>query len=303
MVNTGELAALMTSLFFSFSSTFFTFATRKYGSVVVNRLRLVMAAASLIVIHQVLFGRWLPLDAGANRWLWLGISGIVGLVLGDVLLFQAFQHIGPRLAMLMMSMAPIIAALVAWLFLGETLKIIEIFGILVTLGGISWVVRDGDGAHRNNRQAVSGQSYGRGLLFGLGGATGQALGLVLSKGGMAGNFSAISANLIRMLVAAVTIWTFTLIQGQVKPTLQKVTLQPRFIWFILAGMIAGPIVGVSFSLYAVQNANVGIASTLMALPPIFLLPIGYFIFKEHFTWSTVAGTVLALIGVAILFLK
>lgn len=128
MAYAGQIAALMTSLFFSFSSTFFTFATRKFGPMVVNRIRLVMAAVLLILIHWLLFGSSLPLNAGASRWFWLGISGIVGLVLGDVLLFQAYRYIGPRLAMLMLSLAPIIAALVAWMFLGEALRLLRSSG-------------------------------------------------------------------------------------------------------------------------------------------------------------------------------
>lgn len=303
MANAGQVAALMTSLFYSFSSTFFTFATRKFGPLVVNRLRLVMAAVLLILIHWLLFGSSLPLNAGVSRWFWLGISGIVGLVLGDVFLFQAYRYIGPRLAMLMLSLAPIIAALVAWLFLGETLGFIEIIGIFVTIGGIAWVVTDGNGSRKNGANGASSKDFKRGLLFGLGAATGQALGLVLSKRGMVGNFSAISGNVIRMVIAAFFLWVVTFFQGQARSTIQQLSCHPRSIWFIVAGMIAGPILGVSLSLYAVQNANVGIASTLMALPPVFLLPIGYFVFKERFSWSAISGTVLALAGVAILFMK
>lgn len=303
MAHAGELAALMTSLFYSISSTFFTFATRKFASMVVNRLRLLMAASFLLIIHSLLFGSALPLNAGPSRWFWLGISGIVGLVLGDVCLFQAYRAIGARMAMLLMSLAPVIAALVAWLFLGETLRIIEILGIIITLGGIAWVVMDANGTHKNGANHAERKTYLGGLVFGLGAATGQALGLVLAKKGLGGNFSPISANLIRLVIAAITLWVITFIQGQAKPTLEQLSSQPRSIWLIVAGMIAGPILGVSFSLYAVQNANVGVASTLIALPPVFLLPISYFVFKEHFGWPAIAGTLLAMAGVAILFVR
>jgi drug/metabolite transporter (DMT)-like permease len=45
-----------------------------------------------------------------------------------------------------------------------------------------------------------------------------------------------------------------------------------------------------------------VASTLMALPPVIVLPISYFIFREKVGWQAVAGTVLAIAGVAVLFL-
>jgi drug/metabolite transporter (DMT)-like permease len=47
---------------------------------------------------------------------------------------------------------------------------------------------------------------------------------------------------------------------------------------------------------------VGVASTLMSLPPIFLLPIGRFVFKETISKRAVTGTIIALAGVAALFL-
>jgi drug/metabolite transporter (DMT)-like permease len=71
---------------------------------------------------------------------------------------------------------------------------------------------------------------------------------------------------------------------------------------MFGGALFGPIVGVSLSLLAVQRAEVGIASTLMALPPVFLLPISAVVFKERYGWGVVAGTFIAIAGVAILFL-
>jgi len=294
----GELAALLTSACFSLSSTLFTFATRKFGAMVINRTRLVFAAVFLMVIHLILYRRLLPLDAEPRRWFWLGISGIVGLVMGDIFLFQAYARIGARLSMLMMSLAPVIASIVAWLFLGEALKTLEIFGILVTVGGITWVVLE-----KNAKVGEApGHRYLRGILLGLGAATGQALGLILSKKGLDGGFPAISANAIRMVTAATTMWILTFFQGQAKATIQQLTGSPRFVWFILGGMFFGPVLGVSLSLFSVQNVDVGIASTLMALPPIFLLPIGYVVFKERFGWGAVMGTILAIAGVSLILL-
>jgi drug/metabolite transporter (DMT)-like permease len=62
------------------------------------------------------------------------------------------------------------------------------------------------------------------------------------------------------------------------------------------------VLGVLSSLFAVQHAEIGVASTLMALPPVIILPISYFVFKEKIGWQAILGTVLAIAGVAILFL-
>jgi drug/metabolite transporter (DMT)-like permease len=194
----GALAAVGTAVAFAIGSTVFTLASLRAGAMAVNRLRLVMAVVWLALAHLAA-GLPLPLDVGGQRWLLLGTSGVVGLVLGDAFLFQAFVAIGPRLSMLLMALAPAMAGLLAWWFLGEALSAGQIAGMLVTLGGIAWVVLERDG------QAVKsgpdpGRGYLTGILYGLGGAAGQAGGLVLAKEAVADGFPALSATLMRMVV-------------------------------------------------------------------------------------------------------
>lgn len=282
---------------FAVNSAFFTVAGRKVGSVVVNRMRLVFALFFLIIAHVLFLGTLYPVEAGADRWLWLGLSGIVGLVLGDAFLFQAFVWVGPRISMLMMSLAPIIAAVTAWMFLGESLSLLKIMGIALTIGGLIWVILENN--HYRNRE---NRNYLKGILFGLGGATGQALGLVLAKYGLGGSFSPLSGNFIRMATAMIVMWLITLVQGKGISTVKTVLTDNQALIYIAGGAFVGPFVGVSLSLLALQYADVGVASTLMALPPIFLLPVSHFFFQERFGWGAVVGTMVALSGVAVLFL-
>jgi drug/metabolite transporter (DMT)-like permease len=294
----GEIAALSVSLAFSITSTMFTLGGRRVGSLVVNRTRLIFAVIFLMVTHWIVLDSLLPISADPKRWLWLGISGIVGLVIGDIFLFQAFVWIGPRLSMLMMSLVPVISALTAWIFLGEQLAGYQILAIGVTIVGVAMVILE-----RNNPNKAKNRDYRRGILFGLGGATGQALGLVLAKNGLYGDFSPISGNVIRMLTAVSVMWLLTAFQRQIQPTFAQLNLDRGAIGYILAGAFTGPFIGVSLSLLAVQNAEVGVASTLMALRPVFLLPISYFVFKERYGWGAIVGTLIAIGGVALLFLR
>ncbi|MHB8778909.1 MAG: DMT family transporter [Anaerolineales bacterium] len=142
----------------------------------------------------------------------------------------------------------------------------------------------------------------RGVIFGVLAGLGQAAGLVLSKQGMMGDFSPFQANAIRMLAATLFIWAWTFIQGQTGATFTALRKQPQALRLLALGALIGPVLGVSSSLLAVQHAKVGVASTLMALPPVIVLPISYFIFKEKVGWQAIAGTLLAIAGVAVLFL-
>jgi len=295
----GEIAALATSFCWSFTSIQFTLAGQRIGSGVVNRARLVLAMLYLSLAHLLLQGELWPIYAEPFRWGWLGLSGTIGLVLGDSCLFQAFLLIGTRRAMLLMTLVPVISTLLAWGWLGETLHPVEMGAVLLTVGGIAWVVSE-----RQPTQGASVESKGQyalGVLLGLGGALGQALGLVTAKQGLVGDFPSLSATLIRMMVATAVIWLLTLARGQVGATWP--TLRDRKArLFIAGGALTGPFIGVWFSMMAVQHTHVGIASTLMALSPIILIPLGRWIFREQISPRSVAGTVVALAGATIIFM-
>jgi drug/metabolite transporter (DMT)-like permease len=299
----GELAALGTSLCFSLSSVLFTFSGRELGSILVNRTRLLIAILFVILLHTLIYGQPFPVNAGNERWFWLGLSGFVGLALGDGFLFQAFILIGPRLSMLMMALAPVLGAIMAWIFLGESLSLLEIAGIIVTVCGILVVVaeRRGDSSAVDKAVSTDRRRYVLGLLCGLGGGLGQAGGLILSKLGLVGGFPALSGNLIRLIVAGVIIWALAIANRQLISSYRSLRAHPRALLFLSGGTILGPVLGVWLSLLAVQNTNIGVASTLSSLMPIFLIPISYFAYGERVTKQAIIGTFIAFVGMVLLF--
>jgi drug/metabolite transporter (DMT)-like permease len=297
MAYIGEIAALFTSFCWSLSAIGFTKSTQQVGSQITNRVRVFLAMLMLILINAVLYGQPIPLHAGVSRWAWLGVSGVIGLSLGDAFLFQAYHEIGPRLGLLLLSLAPIFGTAIAWIFFGQTLNLFQIAGIIVTLGGIAWVVMARPVAGDGNVRRVTG----RGILFGTLAALGQATGLVFSQQGMTAGFSPFAGTLIRMFAAVATLWIVAVFQRRAATTITTITQRPAALRWVTFGALFGPVIGVSSSLLAVQHTGIGVASTLMALPPVFMLPLSYFVFKERFGWQAIAGTVIAMAGVALLF--
>jgi drug/metabolite transporter (DMT)-like permease len=142
----------------------------------------------------------------------------------------------------------------------------------------------------------------RGVIFGILAGLGQAVGLVLSKEGMSGGLSPFQANEIRMLAAVSFSWILAIVAGKAGSTFQDLRGKPRILGLLALGAFVGPVLGVVSSLIAIQYVEIGIASTLNALTPVIILPISYFVLKEKIGWQAVLGTVLAIAGVAILFL-
>ena len=106
-----------------------------------------------------------------------------------------------------------------------------------------------------------------------------------------------------MIAAAATLWILAAFQRQAGATVESMRKHPGVLGWVAFGALFGPVIGVSSSLLAVQHTGIGVASTLMALPPVFMLPISHFVFKERFGWQAIAGTLVAMTGVALLFLS
>ncbi len=293
----GEMAALVTAVCWAFGSTLFTVGGSRIGSANVNRGRLVVAAVFLSMAHFALMGHFLPVSASPTRWFWLGLSGIVGFIIGDGMLFEAFVVMGPRLSMLLMSLVPIISAFLAWIFLHESLNVIEISAIVITVCGILWVVAD----KQRQSATVRGKRLALGIVLGIGGALGQTFGLVLSKKGLEGGFPALTGNLIRVLCAVLILWLITTVSGRFKRTINSFK-DGKAVLALSGGSFFGPFVGVWFSLISIKYARLGIATTIMSLTPIFLIPISKIVFREKVTLGAVLGTVIAIAGVAVLLL-
>ncbi|MBX3047539.1 MAG: DMT family transporter [Anaerolineales bacterium] len=296
----GELAALAASLFFSIGPTFFTLSGRLIGSAVLNRSRLLLATSVLILIHWLLYGQPLPFGSDLEHWGWFALSGVIGLTLGDAALFQAFVQIGPRLSMLVYSLAPIVTAVLGWLWLGDRLSPPQALGIGVTLLGVLWVVSE---RQESSGTQIEPRAYASGLFLALLGAIGQAIGLVTARQGFEGDMAVLSGQVLRMGTAAVAIWLFAILRGQVGNTFNTLRANPLGVRFMMLAVAFGPVMGVWTSLASVKYAaNIGVASTLQSLPPIFLIAIGYFFFKERVSWRAMVGTLVALTGVALLFI-
>jgi len=299
----GEFAALLTTVFWTITALAFETASKRIGSMHVNILRLGLAVIFLSVFSFFHRGMFLPLDADMHTWVWLAVSGIVGFVIGDYCLFRAFILTGARVAMLMMTLAPVFAALAAWVILGEVMSYQSLLAMLITLGGIALVIftrtPDGDAGINKKKSSYSMSYPAKGILLGLIAAAGQGVGLVLSKYGMR-DYDSFSASHIRVISGFISFafLFFVLRKWKELPASFRDTKAMKW---LLVGSVFGPFLGVSFSLLAVQNTNAGIAQTIMSLTPVLIIPPAFFLKKEKITVREIIGAVIAVGGVMLFF--
>ena len=132
----GESMALLAALIFSWTSIFFTTAGQRLGPVTVNLLRLPIGAICLAISHLVLTGHIWPQNMAPVDHFWIGLSGVIGLAIGDSALFKSFTLIGPRRGMTMMALAPVYTVILAWIMLDEHLSLWALGGIVVIIAGV-----------------------------------------------------------------------------------------------------------------------------------------------------------------------
>ena len=292
----GEFAALLTAIFWTVTSLAFESASHKIGSIAVNIIRLIIGFAFLSVFNLIWRGYILPVDASIENWLWLSLSGLVGFVFGDLFLFKSYTMIGSRFSMLIMTMVPPITAFFSFIILGESLTLFHYLGMTLTFSGIAMAIfsRSAKGEKLSLKLAP------KGILYAFGGAIGQALGLVLSKFGMK-NYDPFAATQIRiiagifgyiLLVTILTRWKMVSNASHNKSGMILTSV----------GAFFGPFLGVSFSLIAIKYTEAGIASTIMALVPIFIILPAFVLFKQKVTLSEILGSIVSVGGVALFFL-
>ncbi|MBU0637730.1 MAG: DMT family transporter [Planctomycetes bacterium] len=307
----GLAAGVLTSVLWTGTSLLFTAAGRRMGPTAVNGLRLTLACLLLGFTHRLLAGTWVP-DVLTRQVVFLALSGIIGLSIGDQALFTAFVNIGPRLAMLIMATAPIFATLLGWAVLGETLPPMAWVGVALTMAGVGWVVLE-----RPEEQAFARRAHrARGVILAFVAGACQAGGLLLSKQGMGHGWlpedqhlSPQAATLVRMVCAALGFVPIALVHKWRRRRQTLAGNRPLRVgsWRVglmltAGGAVVGPFLGVWMSLVASDRAPLGIAQTLCSLSPVFILPCAVAVYKERISPRAILGAFIAVGGSALLFL-
>lgn len=298
----GEIIAITTVLCWTISVQFFGAASKRVGAIPVNIIRLFVALVLFTIFLLIRDGALVPLNFSPRAWFYLGLSGITGFFIGDIFLFKALVVLGPRLAMLIHSLAAPTAALIGWAFLGENYAAHQWFGIFVTLAGVSIVIFEKSPAVTPTQRLTVRKVSVKGVLYGFGAMIGQAVGYIFSKVGMqtdSGYLDAFSSTQIRAIVAFVCFFLFFTITrkwGNVWNALHD----KQAVVYTSIGAAVGPFLGVSLSLLVLHYLATGVAATFLSLVPIAIIPFSIFLHKEHVSKGALGGTFIAIFGIYLL---
>jgi drug/metabolite transporter (DMT)-like permease len=294
---TGELAALGGAFLWAVASVIYTRVGRAVPAAEMNLLKNVVAMA-MLALTLVLVAQALPPAAGPAVGLLL-LSGVVGIGLGDTAYFETLNAVGPRQALLLETLAPPLAALMALLFLGERLHPGAWLGIAVTVLGVIWVITE-----RAPRAALGAAGDGqlrRGVIFGLVAALAQAGGAVLSRAAfLQADISSLWSAFLRLAAGAVVlvVW-MALTRCRMGGWLRRpgaAALGGR----LLAAITLGTYLALWLQQASLKLTLAGVAQTLFATSPLFVLPFAAWQ-GERVSLRAALGAGVALAGVGLLF--
>lgn len=289
----GAISALGSAFFWALAAILFRRVGNQVPATGLNYNKGLVAFVCLSVL--LLFTQTSPVDR--QSLLFLSVSGLIGICLGDSLYFVALVRLGPRLTLLMGSLIPVVAGLISVVFLQERISLISTAGLALTIIGVALVLWEK--APSVNKQAQV-QHWKAGLFFGLLFVFFEAAGIILTKIGVQ-EVPSLQATFIRQTSAIIglTFWGLaagTLI-GWMKPL-----KNPRIRNRIIVAAFIGAFIGTWLSVLALKNTHTTVAAALNSTSPLFVLPLAAYIMREKISRRAIVGTVVAVVGIAEYFL-
>lgn len=290
-------------------------ASHRIGAQPLNLIRMGLSLFLLALFLLVVTGSPAPVGADPKTWFWLALSGLVGYVFGDFCLFNSYVIFGSKFGQLFMTLAPPMAGISGWIMLGERMSWHSWIAMVVTLAGIAISILAKDTGSGSGRVRLRLKLPLKGILFGIGAGVGQGVGLVLSKIGLEHYAAALPAGtpesvvfampfagtFIRAVFGFIGFFILLCLRRQLRDVGAALG-DRRGMRFALLATVFGPFIGVSLSLMAVEYAQAGIASTLMALTPVLIIVPYSLIYKQRIKLQEVLGTLVTITGVAMFFL-
>lgn len=315
----GEILALIVAILWTISSLASEEASRHYGSITLNIIRMAQAVLFIGLTLLICTGNPLPAHTTPGVWGWLALSAVTGYVIGDYFFLRCFIIIGARWGELFMTIAPLAAALTGWALLGEQMSMLAVIGMCITSAGIAMSVLS---KPESGEKKLQMKLPLRGVIYGIIAGVGQGVGLVFSKQGMLlyqehlastadqltafdSFYMSFASTMIRCLVALAGFMLMYAWQSKQNDadffSLRRTFSNRRIFWLATLSTVAGPFIGVALSLAASLYTSTGITQTIMSLVPVLILYPSHLLFKTRVTFLEVLGAIISVCGVALFF--
>jgi len=293
----AECSALAAALCWSFGGLLSTTPTRAFGALRFNRIRLSIVSCLLLVV-ALATGGWRTL--GLHSLLILALSAVIGIFVGDTLLYAALKRLGPRRTGILFTMNAPITVILGYFFLNERLPFNAAGGCLLIMTGVLLAVFFGARSSQKHAFEKVQGSLALGLLMGFLSALCQSISVLIARPIMIAGVDAVAASALRVGTAALLLNLVFLLRPT-RGAQQVVPLTRKLLGLTAMSGIVGMALGMTFVLFALAHGPAGLVSTLSATSPILILPVLWIATRERPASGAWVGALLAVLGVACIF--
>ena len=290
--------ALIAAFCWSLASLISTDISRSLGGIGFNRIRLIIVSMMLIT-YASFDNTWSSINF--EFLITIVISGLIGIFLGDTLLFLALQRIGPRRNNILFALAAPFTIILNILILNEKMDLFEFVGCLFVFIGVVIAITYGTKKNNTHRWEKIEGSIKIGIIFGILAALGQAVGIIMMKPILNAGADPIASAAIRTTISAILLSFTYFSKHQMIVDKSKYSLN-IILKTIVSGFL-GMALGMSLLLIALQKGDAGIIATLSSTSPIMILFLIWIITKKTPTFGAWFGTLFAIGGTALIFIN
>jgi len=133
----GDLLIVAAAVTWSVYSVGSRGLVRKYGALPVTAWTLWVGSAGLFVVGLPSLTAAPLAEISPAAWVGVGYSGVLAIGLGYILWYRGVQKIGNSRTAAFSNLTPVVALVVAWLWLAEVPGFLQILGAAVVLAGLS----------------------------------------------------------------------------------------------------------------------------------------------------------------------
>jgi len=293
-----QLAALLAASSWACSSLIAAEPVRRLGGPRFCRLRMLYVSGMLLLLATA-NGGWSTLDRGDFGL--VALSGLVGLLLGDLALFTAMARIGPRRTSVVFTSNAPLAAVGGVLLFDESFTPWALVGAVLTVVGIALAVNYGSrsGTHSDVFERVEGSLVGGAAWAGIG-ALGQALGALAAKPALDGGADTLCVAATRAIIATVALWVLARPGDRLARSVGRSPLMPSDHLRLAISAFIAMVVGMTLLLWALGQGDTGVATILSATTPVILLPMLWLRLRQAPAPGAWMGAVLTVVGTGLL---